>query len=110
MPNPNLFATVLIVVLVIVVVVVVSRCGIGIGVHLRRRVVSARESSVRAVKEHPESLAATEMDDRTRRRAPRGASGDYRALSCKELEFLQGSHFYRQTKIVGVVECSSSCL
>lgn len=99
MPNPNLFATVL-----VVVVVVVSGCGIGIGVHLRRRVVSARESSVRAVKEHPESLAATEMDDWTRRRAPSGASGDNRALSCKELEFLEGSHFYRQKKIVGVVE------
>ena len=109
MPNPNLFATVLIVV-VVVVVVVVSRCGIGIGVHLRRRVVSARESTVRAIKEHPESLAATEMDDRTGRRAPSGASGDNGALSCKELEFLQGSHFYRQKKIVGVVECSSSCL
>lgn len=97
MPNPNLFATVLIV--VVFVVVVVSRCGIGIGVHLRRRVVSARESSVRAVKEHPESLAATEMDDRTRRGASGGASGDYRALSCKELELLEGSHFYRQKKL-----------
>ena len=96
MPNPNLFATVLI---VVVVVVVVSRCRIGIGVHLRGRVVSARESTVRAIKEHPESLAATEMDDRTGRRAPSGASGDNGALSCKELEFLQGSHFYRQKKL-----------
>ena len=96
MPNPNLFATVLI---VVVVVVVVSRCRIGIGVHLRRRVVSARESTVRAIKEHPESLAATEMDDRTGRRAPSGASGDNGALSCKELEFLQGSHFYREKKL-----------
>ena len=96
MPNPNLFATVLI---VVVVVVVVSRCRIGIGVHLRRQVVSARESTVRAIKEHPESLAATEMDDRTGRRAPSGASGDNGALSCKELEFLQGSHFYREKKL-----------
>ena len=46
----------------------------------------ARDSSVRAVKDHPKSLEETKMDDWTRRRASSGTFGDYRALSCKELK------------------------
>ena len=44
----------------------------GIGVQLRRRVISARESSVWL----SESLAATEMNDSTRWRASSGTSSD----------------------------------
>ena len=46
----------------------------------------ARESSVCAVKQHPKSLAVTEMDDWTPERASSGTFGDYRALSGKELK------------------------
>ena len=64
--------------------VFVSSTAFGIGVHLRQRVISARESQVHTVKEHPESLAATKMDNWARQRASSGTSGDYCALSCKE--------------------------